>query len=358
MPSNPLPPATSLSVSDFDFALPPDLIAQHPPPSRSASRLLEVGNTALQDRQILDLPGLLQPEDVLIFNDTRVLRARLYGHKASGGQVEVLIERPLGEQEALAKLRVSKPPRPGSRLTLAQSFEVEVVARLGEFWQLRFPPEKSVLDWLECHGHLPLPPYIERAATQVDEARYQTTFARHPGSVAAPTAGLHFDSALLEAIEMAGAKIAYLTLHVGAGTFSPVRTDQIHEHVMHTERYFLPEDTVSAIQTARRRGGRVICVGTTSLRALESAARTLPLAAGSAETDIFITPGYRFALADALITNFHLPRSTLLMLVSAFAGMKRIQHAYRHAIEQRYRFFSYGDAMFLNRFDTDLDHAI
>ena len=340
-------------ISDFDYPLPPELIAQTPPATRGGSRLLDVGREAITDRNFSDLPQLVGPNDLLLFNDTRVLHARLHGRKASGGQVEVLIERPLGEHEALAQMRVSKPPQPGSRILLADAFEVEVVARVGEFWQLRFPPEKSLIDWLEAHGQLPLPPYIERTPGDDDDARYQTVYARHQGSVAAPTAGLHFDEAMLERLKAQGTRLAWLTLHVGAGTFQPVRADNIADHRMHTERYVLPADTVAAIADTRQRGGRVICVGTTSLRAVESAARD-GLQPGAGETDIFITPGFRFQVADALITNFHLPRSTLLMLVSAFSGHARMRRAYQHAVAQAYRFFSYGDAMFLTRLDDEL----
>ena len=340
----------SHTLADFDYHLPAELIAQTPPLERGASRLLAVGRDDLHDRQFADLPSLLQPGDLLLFNDTRVLHARLHGRKASGGQVEVLIERPLGEHEALAQLRVSKPPKIGSRIRLADAFEVEVVARVGEFWQLRFPAEKPLTEWLDTHGELPLPPYIERTPGADDDERYQTVYARHQGSVAAPTAGLHFDDAMLARLKAHGVELAWLTLHVGAGTFQPVRVDNIADHRMHSERYIIPADTVAAIHRAKSRGARVVCVGTTSLRALESAARR-ELTPGAGETDIFITPGYRFQLADALITNFHLPRSTLLMLVSAFSGMARIKAAYEHAVKNRYRFFSYGDAMFLERSD-------
>ncbi|MDA0236845.1 MAG: tRNA preQ1(34) S-adenosylmethionine ribosyltransferase-isomerase QueA [Proteobacteria bacterium] len=259
------------------------------------------------------------------------------------------IERPVGPHEALAQVRASKSPKTGSRLRLADAFEAEVLGRVGEFFHLRFPPDEDLLALLERHGKLPLPPYIQRAAGEADESRYQTVYARAPGSVAAPTAGLHFDDALLARIAARGAKCAWLTLHVGAGTFQPVRVDDLGEHRMHRERYVIPQETVDAIAATRAAGGRVIAVGTTSMRALEAAAQEGALEAGSGETEIFILPGFRFQVVDALVTNFHLPRSTLMMLVSAFAGMDSIRRAYAHAVEQRYRFFSYGDAMFITR---------
>ncbi|MBP9219381.1 MAG: tRNA preQ1(34) S-adenosylmethionine ribosyltransferase-isomerase QueA [Sterolibacterium sp.] len=342
-----------LHLADFDYHLPAELIAQQPLPQRSASRLLEVAGIQQADRLITDLPGLLQPGDLLVMNDTRVLHARLYGVKDSGGKVEVLIERVTGEHEALAQIRASKPPRPGSTLCLEETLQAEVLAREGEFYHLRFPQNESLIDLLERHGRLPLPPYIERAAAGQDEARYQTVFAREHGSVAAPTAGLHFDDNLLAALRARGCRLAYVTLHVGAGTFQPVRCDNLAEHQMHRERYLLPKITVDAIEDTRRAGGRVIAVGTTTLRTLESAVcRTSGhLKDGPGETGLFILPGFRFRVVDRLLTNFHLPRSTLLMLVSAFAGMDNIRQAYAHAIQQHYRFFSYGDAMLLTRSD-------
>jgi len=338
-----------LTVSEFDFDLPPTLIAQTPLAERSASRLLRVGPQALEDLSFRDLPNLLAPGDLLVFNDSRVLHARLYGRKATGGEVEVLIERPLGDHEALAMVRASKSPKPGSRLSLMDAFEVEVLGRVGEFFHLRFPHDATVVDLIERHGRLPLPPYIDRAAAEADESRYQTVYAQHLGSVAAPTAGLHFDQAVLDQLKARGINTAAVTLHVGAGTFQPVRVERIEDHVMHREWYVIPEDTVAAIAATRAAGGRIVCVGTTSLRALESAARGGELKAGAEETDIFITPGFQFRIADRLITNFHLPRSTLLMLVSAFAGIETIRNAYAHAIANRYRFFSYGDAMLLEK---------
>ncbi|WP_231913021.1 tRNA preQ1(34) S-adenosylmethionine ribosyltransferase-isomerase QueA [Sterolibacterium denitrificans] len=342
-----------MRLSDFDYALPPELIAQQPLAERSASRLLVVdGNDApIEDRNIADLAELLQPGDLLVMNDTRVLHARLYGIKDSGGRIEVLVERITGEHEALAQIRASKPPKPGCVLHLEGALEAKVLARAGEFYHLRFPDTENVIDLLERHGRLPLPPYIERNAADADEARYQTVFARTHGSVAAPTAGLHFDDALLAAVEKRGCRIAYVTLHVGAGTFQPVRSENLAEHRMHRERYILPEATAQAIAETRRKGGRIVAVGTTTLRTLESAAiaGNGQLQAGAGETGLFILPGFRFRIVDALLTNFHLPKSTLLMLVSAFAGIERIRTAYAHAIAQGYRFFSYGDAMLLTR---------
>jgi len=340
-----------LTLNDFDYELPPELIAQAPLAERSASRLLIVGED-LDDRQFSDLPDYIRPGDLLVFNDTRVLHARLHGTKTSGGQIEVLIERPVGPHEALAQIRASKSPKPGSTLRLADAFDVTVLGRVGEFFHLRFPDDEDLVQLLERHGKLPLPPYIQRAAGDADESRYQTVYARSPGSVAAPTAGLHFDESVLKRVAERGAKCAWLTLHVGAGTFQPVRVDDLGEHSMHCERYVIPQETVDAIAATRAAGGRVIAVGTTSMRALEAAAQEGPLAAGSGETEIFILPGFRFRVVDALVTNFHLPKSTLLMLVSAFAGMDTMRQAYRHAIAQRYRFFSYGDAMLLTRNDN------
>ncbi|WP_323001049.1 tRNA preQ1(34) S-adenosylmethionine ribosyltransferase-isomerase QueA [Denitromonas sp.] len=339
----------TLTLDDFDYTLPEALIAQAPLAERSASRLLVVGHDALADRGIRDLPELLGADDLLVFNDTRVIHARLFGQKATGGQIEVLIERPIGDHEAIAQVRASKSPKAGSTLRLADAFEVEVLGRVGDFFHLRFPADATVIDYTERYGALPLPPYITRAAGEADEARYQTVFARHPGSVAAPTAGLHFDDALLERIRACGVRTAAVTLHVGAGTYQPVRVQNLAEHQMHREQYIVPAETVAAIEATRARGGRVVAVGTTSLRALESAAQSGMLVVGSGETELFIMPGYRFHVVDALITNFHLPKSTLLMLVSALAGMDTIRAAYAHAVAQQYRFFSYGDAMFLSR---------
>ena len=338
-----------LTVDDFDFALPPELIAQHPAGERRGSRLLHVDGPQLADRRFSDLPSLLAPGDLLVFNDTRVIRARLFGQKESGGQVEVLIECIVDARHALAQVRASKSPKPGSRLRLADAFDVTVSGRAGEFYALELPEGGDFWQLTEAHGRLPLPPYITHAAGSDDESRYQTVFAREPGAVAAPTAGLHFDEAMLATLKAQGIEQAWLTLHVGAGTFQPVRVTNIAEHRMHAERFEIPQATVDAIAATRARGGRVIAVGTTSLRALESAAQSGELKAGAAETEIFITPGYRFRVVDRLITNFHLPKSTLLMLVSAFAGVDTIRAAYAHAVAERYRFFSYGDAMLLEK---------
>lgn len=352
----------NLSLNDFNYELPPELIAQTPAADRTSSRLLVVADSGLTDSSVRELPALVRPGDLLVFNDTRVLHARLHGVKDSGGRVEVLIERTLDRHEALAQVRASKSPRPGSRMRLAEAFEVEVVGREGEFFRLRFPTDADLLDLLERYGSLPLPPYIRRSAGAADETRYQTVYARDAGSVAAPTAGLHFDHALLAQLQEAGAEFAYVTLHVGAGTFQPVRVDNLAEHRMHREHYRIPSATADAITRTRARGGRIIAVGTTSLRALESAALKAetaaqphgdsPVPAGDGETELFILPGFRFRVADCLLTNFHLPKSTLLMLVSAFAGRETIRRAYAHAVAQRYRFFSYGDAMFLTRHDV------
>ena len=336
-----------LTLDDFDYVLPPELIAQYPLPQRSASRLLVVDGLA--DRQFTDLPGFLNPGDLLVFNDTRVLHARLFGVKESGGKIEVMVERPIGRHEALAQIRASKSPKPGSWLLLDGGLRVKVLGRNDEFFHLLFPGDEDLVDLLERHGKLPLPPYIDRAAADADEGRYQTVYAREKGSVAAPTAGLHFDEELLATVRAKGVETAFVTLHVGAGTFQPVRVHELSEHRMHRERYVIPEETVAAIRACKERGGRVVAVGTTSLRALEGAARLGELAPGSGETELFILPGFDFRVADGLVTNFHLPKSTLLMLVSAFAGLETMRAAYRHAINQGYRFFSYGDAMLLTR---------
>lgn len=341
-----------MRVADFDFDLPPDLIAQFPPDVRGASRLLHVDARGTRhDRQFADLPLLLQPGDVLVVNDTRVIKARLYGQKDTGGQVELLVERVTTDTQALAFIRASKTPRPGSRITLANGVTLSVIEKRDDLYLCEF--SAPVLDVLDAQGALPLPPYIERAAEADDDARYQTVYAREPGAVAAPTAGLHFDDAMLATLAAAGVATARVTLHVGAGTFQPVRVDNVADHKMHSERYTIPPETVAAVAAARAAGKRVIAVGTTSLRALEAASQTGQLQAGSNETDIFITPGYHFKTVDALITNFHLPKSTLLMLVSAFAGLDAIRAAYAHAIQSRYRFFSYGDAMFLDKGSLD-----
>jgi S-adenosylmethionine:tRNA ribosyltransferase-isomerase len=333
------------SLSDFDFNLPPERIAQFPLPDRSASRLLHVDGERLHDRQFTEIFDQLQAGDLLVMNDTRVLKARFFGVKESGGKVEALVERVLDTRTVLAQLRASKSPGPGVKIRLADAFDVTVGERAGEFFTLHF--ESDVFDLIEQYGRLPLPPYIEHAPGEVDETRYQTVFNKVPGAVAAPTAGLHFDEALLARLKEKGVKFAYVTLHVGAGTFQPVRTENLSEHKMHTEWYTISQETVDAVREARAAGRDVVAVGTTSLRALESASQSGELAAGSADTALFITPGYKFKTVTRLITNFHLPKSTLLMLVSAFAGFTEIRRAYQHAIANEYRFFSYGDAMLL-----------
>lgn len=337
--------------SDFNYDLPPGLIAQRPAERRSASRLLCLDTDGtLGDRHMAQFAELLLPGDLLVFNDARVIPARLRGVKDSGGQVEVLIERVLDAIEALAQVRASKPPRPGSRLLLASgALEAEVLGREGEFYHLRFLTD-DLQAALEQHGELPLPPYIEHPAAGEDYERYQTVFAKVPGAVAAPTAGLHFDEALLAAIDARGVERATVTLHVGAGTFQPVRVDALEQHRMHSERLSVGADLARRINQQRARGGRVVAVGTTVVRALESATTDDGHThAFDGETRLFITPGYRFRAVDALLTNFHLPESTLLMLVSAFGGYERVMAAYRHAVSAQYRFFSYGDAMWLPR---------
>ncbi|MFQ5488472.1 MAG: tRNA preQ1(34) S-adenosylmethionine ribosyltransferase-isomerase QueA [Gammaproteobacteria bacterium] len=335
--------------SAFQYELPVELIAQYPLPERSASRLLclERGGGPV-DRRFTDLPALLQAGDLLVFNDTRVIAARLHGYKDSGGRIEMLVERILDQHTVLAQIRASKPLRPGSWIEFAGAVRAEVLGRKGMFYRLRFAGERPVTTLLEEIGHIPLPPYIERSDEHLDRRRYQTVFARRSGAVAAPTAGLHFDEALLTQLQGGGVASAYVTLHVGAGTFQPVRVDDIRSHRMHREYVEVPTATCAAVQRTRDQGGRVIAVGTTVVRSLESAARHGTLQPFAGETDIFISPGYGFRAVDALITNFHMPESTLLMLVCAFGGMERVLAAYRHAVAQRYRFFSYGDAMFVH----------
>ena len=381
----------SLTLADFDYALPAELIAQAPLPQRSASRLLVVlDGDCRTDAEFVDLPKYLRAGDLLVLNDSRVLHARLLGHKESGGRVEILVERLLDHATALAQLRASKPPQPGSRLRLEDALDVEVLGREGEFYRLRFSGDAAEL--IERYGRLPLPPYISRAAQAPDEERYQTVYAREKGSVAAPTAGLHFDGDLFSRLRGKDVEIAHVTLHVGAGTFQPVRVSDLAQHRMHTERYLLPQATADAIaghidvlvasapsimqhvrggkvrglgvtsqgpsavvpelpaiSATGARGGRIVAVGTTSLRVLESAALGGAIKVGAGDTALFVTPGFEFRIVDMLITNFHLPKSTLLMLVAAFAGMEEIRAAYQHAIAARYRFFSYGDAMLLRR---------
>ena len=348
-----------MKKSDFHYDLPPELIAQAPLPERSASRLLVVppDSTAaagwrFEDRGFRDLPDLLRAGDLLVFNDTRVIPARLFGQKATGGRVEILIERLLGGFDARVQLGVSKSPKEGARIALDAGGEVEVLGREGEFYLVRFHVHESLEHFLLHAGRLPLPPYIQREPGANDDERYQTVFAREVGAVAAPTAGLHFDDALLDALRAKGVEFGHVTLHVGAGTFQPVRVDDLDQHVMHSEWLNVGAELIEQIRRTRGAGGRVIAVGTTVVRALESAMRTnedggSELQPFSGETRLFILPGYRIRSVDALITNFHLPESTLLMLVSAFAGKERVFAAYAHAIRERYRFFSYGDAMLL-----------
>lgn len=333
------------SLSDFNFELPDRLIAQFPLEKRSAARLLIVDEKKLTDSYFHHLIDYLEADDLLVFNNTKVLKARFFGSKRTGGKIEILVERILDNQTALAKIRASKSPKDGSGILIDDELEITVQGRKGEFYILHFPSDIFAI--LENRGHLPLPPYIDRAANAFDEKRYQTVFAKEPGAVAAPTAGLHFDEELLKKLEQKGIRFANLTLHVGAGTFQPVRSENLAEHKMHSEWYTIPQETVDAVRTAKERKKKIMAIGTTSLRALESASQTGELVAGSNETALFITPGYRFRTVDHLITNFHLPKSTLLMLVSAFAGYGLIRNAYAHAIQQQYRFFSYGDAMLL-----------
>lgn len=346
-----------MRTADFDYDLPADLIAQAPAAQRTASRLLHVDGDRLADLAFADLPGLVGGRDVVVLNDTRVVRARFEARKASGGRVEALVERVTAADEALVQLRASHAPRPGAALALPGGATATVVERDGGFYRLRFEGTGPLDAWLERHGRLPLPPYIARAADARDDERYQTVYARVPGAVAAPTAGLHFDEALLARIAARGARVVAVTLHVGAGTFLPVREGDVASHRMHAERYAVPQATVDAIAAARAAGGRVLAVGTTTLRALEAAAASGRLAAGSGETDLFIVPGYRFRVVDRLLTNFHLPRSTLLMLVSAFGGQAAMRAAYAHAIAARYRFFSYGDAMCIERVPARLEEG-
>lgn len=339
--------------SDFYFQLPPELIAQYPLSDRSASRLLCLEKDGkVDDRIFTELPDLLQAGDLLVFNNTRVIPARLFGTKETGGKVEVLVERILDDKRVLAHVRASKSPKTDGRLLLEGDIDVTVLGREGELFELRFEGSPSAIEQLDQHGHIPLPPYIERADESHDRERYQTVYAQKQGAVAAPTAGLHFDQLLLDKLAAKGVSFAFVTLHVGAGTFQPVRVDNIAEHHMHSEYIEVGEDVVEAVATTKAAGGRVIAVGTTSVRALESAARSGRLSAYSGDTDIFITPGYRYQVIDGLITNFHLPESTLLMLVCAFGGYDAVMSAYQHAIKEKYRFFSYGDAMFLVKAKT------
>jgi S-adenosylmethionine:tRNA ribosyltransferase-isomerase len=331
-------------ISDFDYSLPENLIAQYPTSERRASRLLDVRDS-LYDRQFADLPGLLRPHDLLVFNDTRVIRARLHARKETGGRAEILIERLQSENTALAQVRASKSPRPGSKLVFEDGVAAIIEGREGEFFLLAF--SVAVMPYLEKHGEVPLPPYLNRPAEMADDQRYQTVYAKDPGAVAAPTAGLHFDEAMLEETLAAGVRHAYVTLHVGAGTFQALRHEDIVANRLHGERVQVDQACCDAVGQAREEGGRIIAVGTTSVRALESAARGGKLEPFMGETDLFILPGYEFRTIDAMLTNFHLPQSSLLMLVAAFAGTERVLRAYEHAVREQYRFFSYGDAMFL-----------
>ena len=337
--------------SDFYYHLPESLIAQYPVANRSESRLLVLdGDTGtLEDSRFPQLLTLVNPGDLLVFNDTKVIPARIYGHKVSGGKVEVLLERLLGDNRALAHIKASKSPRSGSELQLQGGISVTVEGWEDSFYVLQFPAEPSIIDALERHGHMPLPPYIKRDDQSDDKERYQTVYAKKPGAVAAPTAGLHFDEALLEALKYKGVESAFVTLHVGAGTFQPVRVDEVRQHQMHAEYAEISHQVCEQVRAAKSRGNRVIAVGTTSVRCLESAAASGKIQPYKGLTNIFITPGFRFQVVDALVTNFHLPESTLLMLVCAFAGFEHVMRAYQHAVAQQYRFFSYGDAMFISR---------
>ena len=345
-----------MQLSDFNYELPPELIAQHPLANRTDSRLLEVradgmNRAHLVDRQFKDILSLAQPGDLLVFNDTKVIPARLHGKKETGGNVELLIERISGEKQAWVQIRASKVPKIGSSVHIhnqsGETFSVEMIGYDGRFYEVRFPD--NVFSLLERFGKLPLPPYIEHQPDSEDAQRYQTVVAKNPGAVAAPTAGLHFDEVILQNLKDVGVNQATVTLHVGAGTFTPVREADLSKHQMHYEWFSIPNETLQAIEKTKKNSGRVIAIGTTSLRALESQANSQQ---SSGETNLFITPGYQFKVVDGLLTNFHLPKSTLLMLVSAFAGVENIRSAYQHAINQQYRFFSYGDAMFLCRLEN------
>jgi S-adenosylmethionine:tRNA ribosyltransferase-isomerase len=340
-----------MQLADFDYVLPQELIAQRPAGERAASRLLHLdGRTgALADHRFRDIVDLVASGDAVVMNDTRVIKARLLGRKKTGGRVEVMVERVLGGGEALAQIGANHPTRIGARLVFDDAVEATVLGRERELFRLRFEGCDDVFAVLERHGHVPLPMYIARGDETADLERYQTVYARERGAVAAPTAGLHFDAAVLDALRAKGASLCHVTLHVGAGTFQPVRVQDLSQHEMHSERYEVPQATVDAVTRARAGGGRVLAVGTTTLRALESAAAGGALEAARGETRLFILPGYRFRVVERLLTNFHLPRSTLLMLVSAFGGMDNIRRAYRHAIDSRYRFYSYGDAMLIER---------
>ncbi|NAW59281.1 MULTISPECIES: tRNA preQ1(34) S-adenosylmethionine ribosyltransferase-isomerase QueA [unclassified Vibrio] len=347
-----------MQVSDFHFDLPDELIARYPQPERTASRLLQLdGNSGeLTDGTFTDVLHQVQPGDLVVFNNTRVIPARMFGRKESGGKLEVLVERMLDDKRILAHVRCSKSPKPGTTIFVGEQdeYRAQMVARHDALFELEFNSEKTVLEILEQIGHMPLPPYIDRPDEEADKERYQTVYNQKPGAVAAPTAGLHFDEVLLEKMKAKGVEFAYVTLHVGAGTFQPVKVDNVHEHHMHAEYVEVPQDVVDAIQATKARGGRIIAVGTTSVRSLESAAQDAlkkgtPLVPFFGDTEIFIFPGYEYQLVDCLITNFHLPESTLIMLVSAFAGYENTMKAYQHAVANQYRFFSYGDSMFIKK---------
>lgn len=339
-----------MKKSDFNYHLPEYLIAQKPLVDRIASRLLCMDKITgvLEDKMFVDFVDLLRKDDLLVLNDTKVIPARLYGRKQTGGKVEILIERVLDEQHAIVHIRSSKSPKAGSLIELDNDFVCEVTGRENDLFYLEFNSDNTVLELLDQIGHIPLPPYITREDDAEDLMRYQTVFAKQSGAVAAPTAGLHFDQATMDKLEQKGVAKAFVTLHVGSGTFQPVRADDLSEHIMHKEFYSVSQNSVDAIQQTRAKGGRIVAIGTTAVRALESASATGQLKAGFGDTDLFITPGYRFKSVDAMLTNFHLPESTLLMLISAFAGYDHVMNAYQHAIKQEYRFFSYGDAMFLS----------
>lgn len=348
----------SMQVSDFHFELPNELIARYPQPERTASRLLQLDGPTGQiaDGYFTDVLDQVQQGDLLVFNNTRVIPARMFGRKASGGKLEVLVERMLDEESILAHVRCSKSPKPGTELFLGENDEYQaiMVARHDALFEIKFISDKTVLEILNEVGHMPLPPYIDRPDEDADKERYQTVYNQKPGAVAAPTAGLHFDEALLDKIKAKGVEFAYVTLHVGAGTFQPVKVDNINDHHMHAEYVEVPQEVVDAIAATRARGGRIIAVGTTSVRSLESAAQDAlkqgtELVPFFGDTEIFIFPGYEYQLVDCLITNFHLPESTLIMLVSAFAGYDSVMAAYQHAVDNQYRFFSYGDAMFITK---------
>jgi S-adenosylmethionine:tRNA ribosyltransferase-isomerase len=337
-----------MQLSDFDYNLPKALIAQYPGAQRTASRLLQLDADGVNDRQFIDLPQLLQPKDLLVFNNTRVMKARLYGRKETGGRVEILVERVLGGQRALAHIRANKPPKPNDRLKIADQ-QLRMVQRKEAFFELELLGTQTFAQLMQQHGHLPLPPYISREDNEIDQERYQTVYAQHVGAVAAPTAGLHFDQAMLDTLQAQGIQKAEVTLHVGAGTFQPVRVENLDGHVMHSEWLEVSEQVCQQVAQTKANGGRVIAVGTTSVRSLETAAQGGQLKPYQGETQLFIRPGYQYQAVDLLLTNFHLPRSTLLMLVAAFAGYDEVMYAYRHAVEQAYRFFSYGDAMLLSK---------